>query len=364
MPRRSRSHSPKDPPNDSRDRGHAKDDFLPLGKDDGIDHMASVLDHEEEELWKQLRRKREYELRCADKRDLLQELWDRRRKFACNAAEAKTAVDYCVEEILYAQEQERELQEDIAELVEANRSLAQVMAERELASQHGLHSAHGHRDPNVIKAEEKRRQDAIQQQCDQILSLRRYLDKLAAEKATLQPRTQLLFEKQRSAEQDRGRLLGTLADDRNMINEVRHERIRLHEERSRLEQELLELHGGGPGRMQPDNILYPVSPTSMSVPNSNPRASPTSGGVSPRTGDGRLGGRDDSNPFGGGGSFPGGSYGGGSGRAHDNNLDVSFGDTAFGGAGGGITEWADKLRGPRVGANSGAANVGVNAGAF
>merc|ERR1719476_1212304 len=93
-------------------------------------------------------------------------------------------------------------------------------------------------DPSAILAEEQQRQEEIQLQHDQIKHLRVHLEKLREEKERMQHKQRILFEKQRSAEQDRNRLLGTLQDDRSAINEVRQERIRLWEERSRMEQEM------------------------------------------------------------------------------------------------------------------------------
>merc|ERR1719229_1564039 len=96
----------------------------------------------------------------------------------------------------------------------------------------------GNLDPSAILAEEKSRQESVQLQHDQIKHLRVHLEKLRQEKEHMQHKQRILFEKQRSAEQDRNRLLGTLQDDRSSINEVRQERIRLWEDRSKMEQEM------------------------------------------------------------------------------------------------------------------------------
>jgi len=73
---------------------------------------------------------------------------------------------------------------------------------------------------------------------EQITHLRAHLERLVAEKATLQQRQQALLEKQHASEQDRNLLLSSLQEERKGINDLRHERLRLWEERHGMEREM------------------------------------------------------------------------------------------------------------------------------
>lgn len=289
--------------------------------------LAWELDEEEKELWMQLRRKRDFESRVAEKRSQLQDLRDRRRRVSVQQSEAAASVEHLSSEVEFAHDQVREVQNDIEELTESNRILQQAWAQQHAGVQY---SSSGGLDPNAILAEEKSRQDSIQLQHEQISHLRAHLNKLRAEKADLLRRQQFMFEKQRSAEQDRNRLLGTLQDDRSHINEVRQERIRLWEERSRMEQEMAQL-----------------------VHDANLRANGTNGNR--EEGTGRSGievpdafsrsarGQAPTVTFGGGG-YPSGNFAAGAASPG------SFASGAYnvrgdvGTPGAGQTEWADKLR--------------------
>mmetsp|Transcript_88630 Transcript_88630/g.185220 ORF Transcript_88630/g.185220 Transcript_88630/m.185220 type:complete len:328 (-) Transcript_88630:350-1333(-) len=197
--------------------------------------LAVELSEEEEELWRQLRRKRDFEVRLLDKRAQLSELRERRRHVSKSHAESLASVEYLKSELAFAQDQEREIEHDIAMLRESNRILQQAMQHQQGA---------GPIDPRELVADEKKRLSEAQLQHEQIAHLRSHLEKLRAEKAKLQQRQNVLFDKQRSAEQDRNRLLGTLQDDRSSINDVRQERIMLWEERTKLEKQMAEIvHG-------------------------------------------------------------------------------------------------------------------------
>jgi len=73
---------------------------------------------------------------------------------------------------------------------------------------------------------------------EQITHLRAHLERVCAEKASLQQRQQALLEKQHAAEQDRNLLLGSLQEERKGINDLRHERLRLWEERHEMERQM------------------------------------------------------------------------------------------------------------------------------
>lgn len=319
----------------------------------GVDNarkLAWELDEEEKELWMQLRRKRDFESRVAEKRAQLEDLRERRRKVSVQHAEVAASVEHLSSEVAFAHEQVKEVEHDIAVLTESNRIVQQTFAQQHIgAMQHG---GHGGVDPSAILAEEKNRQESIQLQHEQIAHLRAHLNKLRAEKSDLLRRQQFLFEKQRSAEQDRNRLLGTLQDDRSHINEVRLERIRLWEDRSRMEREMAQIvheahqNTSGANGMRPRDPQVPGTdggvrghitrdtPEVFSVPAGRQEEARGSSPHSSWTG---FGGDQTSTSVygmqgGGGGGYPG---------------SISSSAPTFGGppgGGGGITEWADKLR--------------------
>jgi len=231
----------------------------PGGRPHGT-NLPAALDEEEQELWRQLRRKRDFEGRVAEKRAQLAELRDRRRAVSTAHAEARASVEQLAGELSFAEEQRREIEHDIAVLKESNRLLQQAYYDQQ--HQHPQQQQqqqqqprgrappapmHGDADAHDILTEEKRRQEAVLLQHEQIAHLRSHIEKLRAEKGNLTHRQQVLFEKQRSAEQDRNRLLGTLQDERSAINEVRQERIKLWEERTKLEREMAQIVQGASG---------------------------------------------------------------------------------------------------------------------
>lgn len=209
---------------------------------DPLGHAVVALDEEEHELWRQLRRKRDFEGRVAEKRAQLTELRDRRRGVSTSLAEAAASVEHLSSELNFLRQQEREMEHDIAVLKESNRILqnafqAQQPAGQPPASPVAAQPLHGGEVRDAF-AEERARRESAQAQHEQIAHLRQHLERLRAEKVTLQQRQQSLFDRQRSAEQDRNRLIGSLQDDRSGINELRAERLRLWEERAAMEREM------------------------------------------------------------------------------------------------------------------------------
>mmetsp|Transcript_107946 Transcript_107946/g.240933 ORF Transcript_107946/g.240933 Transcript_107946/m.240933 type:complete len:410 (-) Transcript_107946:47-1276(-) len=200
---------------------------------------AMELDEAERELWRQLRRKRDFEGRVAEKRAQLAEIRDKRRGVSAARAEMAVSVEHLSAELDFARQQRREVEHDIAVLKESNRilqSTSQGDASKCTSAPSDLK-----RDAKDILAEERTRREALQVQDEQIAHLRSHLERLRTEKASLQQRQQVLFERQRAAEQDRNRLIGALQDDRSGINELRSERIRLWEDRTSMERELTQI---------------------------------------------------------------------------------------------------------------------------
>jgi len=312
------------------------------GGTDAARQLAVALDEEEQELWRQLRRKRDFESRVAEKRSQLAELRDRRRVVSTAHAEARASVEQLAGELAFAEEQRREIEHDIAVLKESNRILQQAQQQQQPRA-----PGHGDADAQDILAEEKRRQESAMLQHEQIAHLRAHIEMLRNEKVTLQSRQQAMFEKQRSAEQDRNRLLGTLQDERSAINEVRQERIKLWEERSKMEQEMAQivrsasggagspdaaspmaapptvpgLSGGVRGHVTQDTPQVFADTTSMNAATS-PLSAPRTGWMN----------------FGAGG-------GGGALRPPPSFGDLVSSSPGVGAAnGGGITEWAGRVR--------------------
>jgi len=217
---------------------------------DAVGQAAFSLDEEERELWRQLRRKRDFEGRVAEKRTQLADLQERRRAVSSSLAEAAASVEHLADELNFVRQQEREIEHDIAMLKESNRILQQAFQSRQAAPAVGGASPQAGLEPRDALAEERARRESVQAQHEQIGHLRAHLERVRAEKAALQQRQQALFDRQRAAEQDRNRLIGSLQDDRSGINELRGERIRLWEERASMEREMarilreVQLNGG------------------------------------------------------------------------------------------------------------------------
>jgi len=364
-------------------------DYSPAGGGaESARHLAHELDEEEQELWRQLRRKRDFEGRVAEKRAQLSELRDRRRNVSTAHSEAVASVEYLQSELEFAREQEREIEHDIAMLKESNRILQEAFQKQQ--QQKGgsgpVAPYSQNRDARDILAEEKKRQESVQLQHEQIAHLRAHIEKLSAEKSRLHQRQQILFDKQRSAEQDRNRLLGHLQDDRSGINEVRQERIKLWEERTRMEREMAQIvrlaqkggidttanFGAPPSSPPPSSVPGASGGVRGRVTADTPQAftnAPSafggggvqgSAGMAPMdttqrahwTGFGDSGGMSNAGGNGAGGC--GGGFGGGfPGGTAGVGVPPSFGDLSSalgtrgadsGSGGGGITEWASKMR--------------------
>merc|ERR1719357_2097695 len=93
--------------------------------DSGLDpelgrQLATSLDEEEAELWKQLRRKRDFTARVADLRAQQINLLEERRSVSMARSEAFASLEHLQNELAFAQEHEQELEHDIAVLQESN----------------------------------------------------------------------------------------------------------------------------------------------------------------------------------------------------------------------------------------------------
>eukprot|EP00929_Paragymnodinium_shiwhaense_P076165 TRINITY_DN39101_c0_g1_i1.p1 TRINITY_DN39101_c0_g1~~TRINITY_DN39101_c0_g1_i1.p1 ORF type:complete len:452 (+),score=122.35 TRINITY_DN39101_c0_g1_i1:119-1357(+) len=255
--------------------------------------LATALGDEEREMWRQLRRKRDFEDRVAEKRAQLAELRDKRRGISASFAEAAASVDRLTSEVELARRQERELEHDVAVLKESNRilqgafgtpqAIMEPLNESALSQKPGAEASKNGAD---VPSAELGHQESGQMLHEQLLHLRGHLERLMAEKQGLQDRQQALFDKQHAAEQDRNRLLSSLQDDRRGINDVRGERIRLWEERCKMEREMAQIvqeahFGGLDGEGRRPDAPRAVSSTAA-VPLTRPvepPAVPVSGGV-------------------------------------------------------------------------------------
>lgn len=219
-----------------------------------VETLAVKLDDEERELWRQLRRKSEFELRVAEKRALLTETRDKRRSVSSAFADVRQSIDNLKGQVEFTMMHERELEHDISVLKESNRILQTAFQERKLRReeqenqlQHGHlphHLSKNEKDAIKQKArvqaniiEQKREHDAVVEY-EEIAHLRAHLERVVAEKNSLQQRQQALLEKQHASEQDRNLLLSSLQEERKGINDLRQERLRVWEERHRMEREM------------------------------------------------------------------------------------------------------------------------------
>jgi len=211
----------------------------PLG--DAVNRAALALDTEERELWRQLRRKRDFEGRVADKRAQLAELHDQRRVANVAYTEMFASVEHLRNEINLSKQQERELEHDVAVLSESNRLLQRNSQLDAAVSGTRVSELRAKFEPQELMEREKIQRESAEVQHEQISNRRAHLERLRIEKRSLQEKQQELFDRQRAAEQDRNRLIGTLQDDRSGINEVRAQRIGLWEERTSLEREMSQI---------------------------------------------------------------------------------------------------------------------------
>lgn len=211
-----------------------------------IHRLATELDEEERDLWKQLRRKRDFEDRVAEKRAQLAELCERRKGASTAHAEVSASVERLTNEVRITKGIEREVANDVLVLKESNRIMQGAF--QESAKSAGATVGVSVGTPAVAstacisgKDAAGSTEESAQVLHEQVEHFRGHLDRCFAEKKTLQDRQQALFDKQRSAEQDRNRLLSALQDDRKRINELRSERIALWEERCSMEREITKL---------------------------------------------------------------------------------------------------------------------------
>jgi len=219
--------------------------------------LAVALDEEERELWRQLRRKSEFELRVAEKRAQLAELRDRRRGVSSACADATASIDNLTGQVDFIRMHEREIEHDVAVLQESNRIMQSAFQAKKLKQKEaGEEVRMGHLPPHLTESERlairqqarekansielKREQEAVLEY-EQITHLRAHLERLVAEKSNLQQRQQALLEKQHASEQDRNLLLSSLQEERKGINDLRHDRLRLWEERHNMEREMTQI---------------------------------------------------------------------------------------------------------------------------
>eukprot|EP00434_Breviolum_minutum_P029703 symbB.v1.2.026259.t1/scaffold2611.1/size89775/3 len=191
-----------------------------------IDEAARQLDEEEKDLWRQLRRKRDFEVRIVEKRLQREELEKKRLGARITQAEVRASVEVLTQEMDFVKSQQRELEHDLAVLKESNRLLQPFQAQTKTLP----------RTKDAL-AEERVHTESLLQQ-EQIEQLRKHIESLHLEKQSLQQQQEVLFQNQRSAEQDQNRLLGAIQDSRNVLNDIRAERIKHLEERANLEKQI------------------------------------------------------------------------------------------------------------------------------
>lgn len=195
------------------------------------------LDEQERELWRQLRRKRDFEGRTAEKRAQLAELRDRRRHLAAAYADASTTHHHLTQQLSYTRHQLAEFEHEIAALVESNRILQGDFRAR----QGVLWEVPPDLASRDVEAVERAKEYPATQHEEAIGHMRGHLDLLITEKLNLTAKQKGLFEKQHATEQDRNLLLGSLQQDRKAITDLRAERIRLWDLRHAMEKEMTEI---------------------------------------------------------------------------------------------------------------------------
>lgn len=178
-----------------------------------ISELTSRLIEEEEEMWRQMRRKREFEISVENTRERLTGLQELRRHTGRKLAESLSTRDFMSSKVDFARDQEESSKHALSVAKESNRVLAARL--------------------NVSPDDESKEdgQQELSAKDQQLGRLRAHVEYLLAERLVLQQRRQVLYEQHRAAEQDRNSLLNSLQEDRSCINELRLARIKNLEQR-------------------------------------------------------------------------------------------------------------------------------------
>jgi len=198
-----------------------------------------VLD-ERRELERQLSHRRTCEKQLRESRGQLDVLNEERRRVEGESLAAQRRIAHLQDELGFVEREVRAAEEDLRVLREAS-----GLGEDEGAFA-GLR-----RGPAPYSSAEEERHDVLSKvraerellQRDQrsIEELRARLDDILKQKSDAQLLQQSLLEKQRQAEQDRGLMLTAIEAERGKLGAIRADRIKLWEERSALEKELMDI---------------------------------------------------------------------------------------------------------------------------
>mmetsp|Transcript_27321 Transcript_27321/g.84905 ORF Transcript_27321/g.84905 Transcript_27321/m.84905 type:complete len:647 (-) Transcript_27321:59-1999(-) len=196
--------------------------------------LSSEVLEERRELERQLSRRREFERQLRESRGQLDALREERRQVEGDTAAAQRRIAHLQDELGFVEREVRAAEEELRALRESS----------------GL-SGEGRRGPAPYSSAEDERRDVISKvraerellQRDQkgIEELRVRLDDIFKQKLDAQLVQQSLLEKQRQSEQDRGLMLTAIEAERGKLSAMRAERIKLWEERSLLEREMMDI---------------------------------------------------------------------------------------------------------------------------
>eukprot|EP00927_Polykrikos_kofoidii_P056838 TRINITY_DN50925_c0_g1_i1.p1 TRINITY_DN50925_c0_g1~~TRINITY_DN50925_c0_g1_i1.p1 ORF type:complete len:681 (-),score=147.83 TRINITY_DN50925_c0_g1_i1:182-2224(-) len=246
---------------------------LVVGENTGLAQLASVfedvarIDHggelrrlsadvvaERREFEEQLSRRRAVEKQLSESRAHLDRLRESRRRVEGECAASQRHIAHLQDEILFVNEELRDAEEDLALLRESSDIPSGDSKARRGPAPYG--SAEDERRDVLSKVRAER--ELLQRDQKSIEELRARLEEVFKKKLEAQVLQQSLLEKQRQTEQDRGLMLTAIEAERGKLSAMRAERIRLWEERSRLERETTDLaqerwlaeHQSGPRRDQ------------------------------------------------------------------------------------------------------------------
>lgn len=208
---------------------------------DLVASLSKELDDEEHEMAKQLRRKRDFEARIVEKRAQLQEMRERRKQLAITVVQAEASVQRLAEETEFVKQQQREVEHDILVMKESSRLLqdaASCVSGHPANNPSSMQPNQGYQE---VLAEERARQESLQESHEKIAHHRAHLQQVLEEKATLFAQQQGLFDRQRAAEQDRNLLLSLLREERIAVNDLRMHRLSLWKDRNAMEQEMTKI---------------------------------------------------------------------------------------------------------------------------
>lgn len=283
----------------------------------GLQRLGRELVSGRRELERQFRRRRDFERQLEESRAQLDELREEKRKLEQACATIHRDTSHLQDELGFMRRQIEEAEQDLAVLRESGGPTADASRRKAYSS---TEDARGD-----VLSRVRQERERLEKDQREIAQLRAQMEEIQRRKFEAQAKQQVLLEKQRQAEQDRGLMLTALEADRGKLSTLRGERIKLWEERCRIDRETTDI-------AQEEWLAQRYGPQSAST--TQPRGSvPATGPAAISNGDNLKGVRRGASPP---------AVRGPSSYADDRELQEHGGDalnrgpgwTSFGGSGG------------------------------